>query len=67
MTNFKSAVEDLNKISKLVSDNSHNQQFIREIADIMPQFMENIRAMINVTANRCVQGIMDFFLNLSVK
>ena len=53
VTNCKLAVEDINKISKLVSDNSHNQQFIREIADIMPQFMENIRAM----TNQCVNGI----------
>ena len=57
VTNFKLAVEDISKISKLVSDNNHNQQFIRTIADIMPQFMENIRAMVNVTTNQCVQGI----------
>ena len=55
VTNFTLAVEDISKISKLVSDNSHNQQFIREIADIMPQFMENIRTM----TNQCVQGIMN--------
>ena len=57
VTNFQSAVEDINKISRLVSDNSHNKQFIRKITDIMPQFMDNIRAMVNVTTNQCVQGI----------
>ena len=58
VTNLKLAVEDINRISKLVSDNSHNQQFVREISDIMPQFMENIKTMLNVTANQCVQGIV---------
>ena len=55
VTNFTLAVEDISKISKLVSDKSHNQQFIRKIADTMPQFMENIRTM----TNQCVQGIMN--------
>ena len=58
VTNLKLAEEDIGKISKLVSENSHNQKFIRDIADIMPQFMENIRAMVNVTTNQCVQGIV---------
>lgn len=58
VTDLKLAVEDLNKISKLVSDNSHNQQFVRKISDIMPQFMENMKAMLTVTTNQCVQGIV---------
>ena len=58
VTDLKLAVEDINKISRLVSDNSHNQQFIREISNMRPQFMENIRAMLNVTTKQCVQGIV---------
>lgn len=60
VTNLKLAIEDMNRITKLVSDNSHNQKFVREISDIMPQFMENIRAMLLVTTNQCVQGIVHF-------
>ena len=62
VTNLKLAVEDINSISKLVSDNSHNQQFVREISGIMPPFMENIRAMLHVTTNQCVQGIVNIFI-----
>ena len=58
VTDLKLAVEDINKISKLVSDNSHNHQFIRAISNIRPQFMENIRAMLNVTTKQYVQGIV---------
>ena len=58
VTDLKLAVEDINKISRLVSDNSHNQQFIREISNMRPQFMENIRVMLNVTTKQCVQGIV---------
>ena len=60
VTNLKLAIEDMNRITKLVSDNSHNQKFVREISDIMPQFMKNIRAMLLVTTNQCVQGIVHF-------
>ena len=58
VTDLKLAVEDINRISKLVSDNSHNQQLVREMSNIRPQFMENIRAMLNVTINHCVEGIV---------
>lgn len=58
VTDLKLAVEDINKISKLVSDNSHNEQLIREISNIRPQFMENIRAMLYVTTKQYVQGIV---------
>ena len=60
VTDLKLAMEDMNSITKLVSDNGHNQKFVREISDIMPQFMENIRAMLHVTTNQCVQGIVHF-------
>ena len=55
VTNCKLAMEDISKISKLLSENSHNQKFIRDIADRMPQFMEHIRTM----TNRCVQGMIN--------
>ena len=58
VTDLKLAVEDINRISKLVSDNSHNEQLIREISNIRPQFMENIRAMLSVIVNHCVKGIV---------
>ena len=58
VTDLKLVVEDINRISKLVSDNSDNEELIREISNIRPQFMENIRAMLSVTINHCVKGIV---------
>ena len=36
VTNFQSAVKDINTVSQLVSQNSDNKQFITKIGEIMP-------------------------------
>ena len=58
VTDLKLAIEDINRISQLVSDNSHNQQLVRKISNIRPRLMENIKAMLNVAINHCVNGIV---------
>ena len=58
VTNFELAVKDINTVSQLVSQNSDNKQFIIEIGEIMPQFMDNIKKMMQVAADNCVSGIV---------
>ena len=58
VTNFQSAMKDINTVSQLVSQNSDNKQFITEIVEIMPQFMDNIKKMMHVAADNCVSGIV---------
>ena len=54
MAIFQSAVNDINTVSQLVSQNSNNKQFIRKIGEIMPKLMDNIKKMMYVTADDCV-------------
>ena len=58
VTNFELAVKDINTVSRLVSRNSNNKQFIMKIGKIMPQFMDNIKKMMHVSADNCVSGIV---------
>ena len=58
VTNFELAVKDINTVSQLVSQNSNNKQFIMEIGEIMPQFMDNIKKMMHVAADNYVSGIV---------
>ena len=60
VTNFQSAVKDINTVSQLVSQNSNNKQFIMKIGEIMPLFMDNIKKMMQVAADNCVPGIVSF-------
>ena len=55
MTNFESAVKDINTLNRLVSQNSDNKQFITEIGQIMPQLMDNIKKMMHVAADNCAR------------
>ena len=59
VTNFQSAVKDINTVSQLVSRNSSNKQFITKIGEIMPRFMDNIKQIMQVAAD-CVPGIVSF-------
>ena len=58
VTNFEFPVKDINTVSRLVSQNSNNKQFIAEIGEIMPQSMDNIKKMMQIAANNCVSGIV---------
>ena len=60
VTNFQSAVKDINTVSQLVSRNSNNKQFITKIGEIMPRFMDNIKKIMQVAADNCVPGIVLF-------
>ena len=60
VTNFQLAVKDINTVSRLVSQNSNNKQFIVEIGEIMPQSMDNIKKMMHIAADNCVPGIVSF-------
>ena len=51
VTNFELAVKDTNTVSQLVSQNSNNKQFIMEIGEIMPRFMDNIKELMHVAAD----------------
>ena len=55
VTNFELAVKDINTGSQLVSQNSDNKQFITEIGEIMPQFMDNIKKMMHIAADNCLR------------
>ena len=50
VTNFESAVKDINTLNQLVSQNSNNKQFIMEIGQIMPQLMDNIKKMMQYSS-----------------
>ena len=60
VTNFQSAVKDINTVSQLVSRNSNNKQFITKIGEIMPRFMDNIKQIMQVAADNYVPGIVSF-------
>ena len=56
VTNFESAVKDINTLNQLVSQN------IMEIGQIMPQLMDNIKKMMHVAADNCVPGIFHSYI-----